>query len=389
MINRQVSPLASLLLLSAIFFLNFFGRIFFSPLLPELEQNLGLTHGQAGLFFFIISCGYFFSLSGSGFVSASIGHKQAIIWSMIGIGFSLALLSLVDAMPLLYLSFFLLGLSAGIYLPSAITTISTLFRPHQWGRAFAVHEIAPNLAFLLAPLYVALLLPLMSWQQAVLLLLLFIGLATLLYQLFGFNIQEKPAPPNLLLCLGLMGRRDFWLMVLLFSMGITGTLGIYSILPTFLVSQHGFDEQTANVLVATSRLPTLATALAGGYLADRFGNRQTISLVLLGTGAATILLGQGHDLLKLYVFLQPLIAVCFFPAAFALVSHIGPVETRGVIVSFTVPLSFVIGGGVIPAFITWMADNGRFGTAIILTGCLIGSGGLLVHLIGEESRQHE
>lgn len=385
---RPGSPLFSLLLLSGIFSLNFFSRIFFAPLLPALEQDLSLSHGQAGLFFFIVSCGYFISLSGSGFVSARIGHKQSIVLSMAGTGLSLIVLSLVTAPPVLRVSFFFLGLSAGIYLPSAITTISTLFEPRQWGRAFGVHELAPNLAFLLAPLYVAALLPHMPWPRTVQILTLFVLLAAGLYGLFGCKLKDKPDPPDLLLCRKLIGHREFWLMIFLFSMGITGTLGIYSILPTFLVSEHGFSEQAANLLVGTSRIPTLATALAGGFLADRFGNRLTITLVLVCTGGATMLLSQGQELLTFYICLQPVIAVCFFPAAFALLSQTGPVETRGVIVSFTVPLSFVIGGGVIPAFITRMADGGRFATAILLTGGLIAAGSLLVRLIREEASQN-
>lgn len=382
---RSGSAIVSLLLLGGIFSLNFFARIFVSPLLPELEQALALSHGQAGLFFFFISCGYFLSLIGSGFISARIGHKRSIVLSMVGIGLSLGLISLTKVLLILRLSFFLLGLAAGLYLPSAITTISSLFQPRQWGKAFAVHELAPNLAFLTAPIYVALLLPHLSWQQLIQLPIVFILLAAGLYTIFGSNIQEKTAAPDLSLCRNLFGRREFWLMVILFSMGITGTLGIYSILPTYLVSAHGFSEQEANLLVGASRLPTLVTALAGGFLADRFGNRQTISLVLFCTGAMTVLLGTGQELLKLYVYLQPIIAVCFFPAAFALLSHIGALETRSVTVSLTIPIAFVLGGGIIPATITRMADYGRFETAIILTGCLIASGGLLVHCIGTDT----
>jgi len=304
---------------------------------------------------------------------------------MVGIGCSLALLSLVATLPILRLSFFLLGLSAGIYLPSAITTISTLFQPRQWGSAFGVHEIAPNLAFLTAPLYVALLLPHCSWQQPVKLLAVFAFLAAGLYGFFGCSIEEKPKPPDLKLYLTLISRRDIWLMIILFSMGITGTLGIYSVLPTFLVSVHGLSEQTANLLVGSSRLPTLATALVGGFIADRFGNKKTICLVLVCTGCATILLGQGEEFLNFYIFLQPIIAVCFFPAAFALISHIGSAATRNIIISFTLPLSFVLGGGIMPAVITQMADHDKFAFAIILTGCFITCGGLLVHFVQEKA----
>lgn len=381
---RPGSAVVSLLLLGGIFSLNFFSRIFVSPLLPEFERTLHLSHGQAGLFFFFISCGYFLALVGSGFISARIGHKRAIILSMIGIGLSLGLLSLTNILPILRFSFFLLGLFAGLYLPSAVTTISSLFQPHQWGRAFAVHELAPNLAFLTAPLYVAAMLPHLSRQQIIQLPIILIIFSAGLYAIFGSDTQKKTAPPDLKLYRDLFGRREFWLMVLLFSLGITGTLGIYSILPTYLVSEHGFSEQGANLLVGASRLPTLATALAGGFLADRFGNRQVIRLVLLCTGGATVLLGTGGELLKFYVWLQPVIAVCFFPAAFALLSHLGSVETRSVTVSLTIPFAFVLGGGIVPAAITWLADYGKFETAIILTGCLLASGGLLVHGMGKK-----
>ena len=37
------------------FFLNFIGRIIFAPLMPTIEQDLGLTHSQAGSLFFLIA----------------------------------------------------------------------------------------------------------------------------------------------------------------------------------------------------------------------------------------------------------------------------------------------------------------------------------------------
>jgi len=374
-------PLLSLLLLSAIFFLNFFSRIFLAPLLPELETCLHLSHGQAGLFFLILSCGYFVALSGSGFISARIGHKGSIVLALSGAGVALTILSLVSELSVLRLSFFFLGLSAGMYLPAAITTISSLFDSHQWGRAFAVHELAPNLAFLIAPLYLALLLPHLSWQHAVQILTLFLFAAAALYAYCGHNIPLKPQPPDLHLCRQLIRQKGFWFLILLFSLGITGTLGIYSILPTFMVSEHGYNIHSANLLVGTSRLPSLATALAGGFLADRFGSRLTITLVLLSTGGLTILLAQGKELLTLYICLQPVLAVCFFPAAFALLSQITPPATRGLLVSFTIPLAFVLGSGVIPAFITQMADHGQFASAIQLSGGLIVAGSLLPYHI--------
>ena len=46
--------LPSLLLLTSIFFLNFFARVIFSPLLPAIEKSLSLSHSKAGTIFLII-----------------------------------------------------------------------------------------------------------------------------------------------------------------------------------------------------------------------------------------------------------------------------------------------------------------------------------------------
>ena len=364
-------PATSLLLLAGIFFFNFFARIFFAPLLPELEIRLGLNHGQAGLFFLFISCGYFAALLSSNLVSARLGHKKTILVSIAGISLSLALISTTPSSLLFRPSFFLLGASAGLYLPSAVATISSLFHPGQMGRAFGVHELAPNLAFVAAPLYVALLLPHFGWQQVIRLLLPLLLATGILYAVVGQDFDHKAAPPTLKMYTALFSTRSFWLMVLLFSVGITSTLGIYSVLPTYLVSVHGFDEQQTNLLIAATRVPTVLAALAGGFLADRFGKRRAMGLVLAGSGLVTILLGQNLSLVRIAIWLQPIIAVCFFPAGFAMLSQIGPPKARSIVVSLTIPLAFVIGGGLVPAIITRLADHGLFAAAISGTGLII------------------
>ncbi len=139
-----------ILLLAFIFYLNFVSRIILAPLLPAIEHSLAISHGQAGTLFLCISSGYFISLPCSGFVSARLGHKWSIVATMAAISISMLFVSLASTLPFLQLSFFILGLSAGPYLPSAIATITELCPPGQLGKALGLHEIAPNLAFLSA-----------------------------------------------------------------------------------------------------------------------------------------------------------------------------------------------------------------------------------------------
>ena len=114
-------------------------------------------------------------------------------------------------------------------------------------------------------------------------------------------------------------------MTLLFMVGISSTMGIYTMLPLFLVSEHGMDRSLANELIGLSRVLSIAMALLAGVFNDRLGSKRTLMIVLLLSGTMTILLGMAPGFWTvLLVFLQPLMAVSFFPAAFALLFHCRP-----------------------------------------------------------------
>jgi NNP family nitrate/nitrite transporter-like MFS transporter len=381
--------LAPILLLAFIFFLNFISRIILAPLLPAIEHSLAISHGQAGTLFLCISSGYFISLPCSGFVSARLGHKRAIVATMMAISLAMLLVSISSTLTFLQLSFFVLGLSAGPYLPSAIATITEICQPHQLGKALGLHEIAPNLAFLSAPLLAAWLLPKLHWQMVTLFLASTTAVAALLYSLVGTDSQLKGTAPNFSNCRELMIQPAFWLMVILFAMGISATLGVYSVLPMFLVSEQGMDKEAANTLVGISRITTLVTAFLGGWLADRFGFKKTMAVVLLLSGLLTVCIGLGPArLLPIWIWLQPLIAVCFFAPGFALLSQTGPTGSRNIVISLTIPSAFVLGGGMVPAAIARLADSGYFSLGLTLTGLFIASGCLLVILLPSDQLNH-
>jgi NNP family nitrate/nitrite transporter-like MFS transporter len=75
--------------------------------------------------------------------------------------------------------------------------------------------------------------------------------------------------------------------------------------------------------------------------------------------------------ISVFVFIQPMIAVCFPPAALVALSLIGPHETRNIAVSITIPFAFLIGGGMLPILIGILGDAGAFGLGIVIVGGLI------------------
>ncbi|MBW2596078.1 MAG: hypothetical protein JRC93_08910, partial [Deltaproteobacteria bacterium] len=80
------AQLAPILFLTAIFFLNFLARIILSPLIPAIEKDMSLGHGEVGSFFLFITIGYFISLVGSGFIYSRISHRMTVAVSSVAVG---------------------------------------------------------------------------------------------------------------------------------------------------------------------------------------------------------------------------------------------------------------------------------------------------------------
>ena len=335
--SAQLTPL---LLLTSIFFVNFMARIVLSPLMTRVESDLAISHAEAGSLFLSISLGYFISLIGSGFISSRLTHKHTVIVSETALGLVLLFTSFSSGLGTMRLGVFMLGIAAGPYLPSGIATLTTLFQSRQWGRAIAIHELAPNLSFVLAPLICEVVLYKYSWRAVFRVLGIAALLLPLVFARYGRGGEFHGEPVGYASFRNLLLKPAFWVMVILFSLGISSTLGVYAMLPLYLVTEHGMDRNWANTLIALSRVSGIGVTLAGGWATDRFGPQR----------------------------------VFFFPAGLAALSMVSSVKERNIAVSLTVPLAFMVGGGAVPTFIGLMGDVHSFGWGIALVGGLILTG---------------
>lgn len=377
--RRHLGPI---LFLTAIFFVNFIARIIPSPLMPTIEKDLNLDHGQAGSLFLLIASGYFLSLTTSGFVSHRLRHRKTILLSCAALGITFLGTSLSGSLSSLRAGLFLMGMAAGLYLPSGIASITSLVAPKHWGKAISIHELAPNLAFVCAPLFSELVLSRASWRAMVGLVggaSLLLGLAFSRFSRAGDFPGQKPSFGALR---PLLGQSSLWIMILLFSIGISGSQGIYSMLPLYLVSEQGMGESWANSLLALSRIPTPALALAGGWASDRFGLRRTMTVSLLLTGLSTLLLGLAPSSWIVWViFVQAGLSVCFFPAALAAMSLIGPPQSRNVVISVIISMAFLVGAGGAPTLIGILGKTDSFAHGISVVGTLLVLAGVLASFI--------
>jgi NNP family nitrate/nitrite transporter-like MFS transporter len=157
------------------------------------------------------------------------------------------------------------------------------------------------------------------------------------------------------------------------------TAGLFAMMPLFLVNERSMALSTANTLVGLSQLSGLFMAFCGGWMADRFGQKATIAVLLLLAGFCTVLIGWLQGIwMVVIIFIQPALITAFYPAAFAAVSRIAPPSMRSVSNALAPSTAFLIGGGLIPALIGYAGESGSFALGISLLGCFIMLGPVLV-----------
>jgi predicted MFS family arabinose efflux permease len=383
--NKAIPPL---LALTGIFFLNFLTRIILSPFLIFILEDFQLTKAQAGELFLLLSLGYSIGLLGSTFVSSRIEHGKVVVISALGIGVCLCLAALSPSILWLRVSLLGAGLFGGLYFPSGFSLLTSMVNPRHWGKAIAIHEIAPNLSFVMAPLLAEIFIRTgLGWRW----MLVFVGVyalvAFILFRRFCRCPKERSQRPNPSGYLKVVSNPAFWVLVLLFSLAIGSTQGVFAQTPLYLVTTHDFDPGLVNYLLSFSRVSGIFLVFWAGMLVDRLGVKKALLIFMSLTGLFTAALGVfTGNLLVASVIIQPTMACCYFPAGFAALSGSFPLESRPVAISLIVPTAVLTGGGVIPTMLGYFGDKDMFGMGfVLLGGIIILSAGAVSFLAGKQA----
>ena len=135
-----------------LFLLNYMSRSTLTPLLVSIEKDLGIGHAQATSLLLMQSAGFSSALAVSGFLLSRFKPRQIAAIPLGIAGCILLLMPLVHTLGQARLVFVAFGLGVGFYFPAGMATLSSLVFPKDWGKAVAIHELAPNTGFILIPL---------------------------------------------------------------------------------------------------------------------------------------------------------------------------------------------------------------------------------------------
>jgi MFS family permease len=156
----------------------------------------------------------------------------------------------------------------------------------------------------------------------------------------------------------------------LFAVSIGLGLGLYTMMPLFLVSDVGMERLPANLITGLSRISGLFSVFLAGALADRIGRPRTVLFSLAAAGICAVVLGlvRGPWFTPALIFLQSAFAASFYPAGFSLLSSVFPLPIRNVAVSMVLMFATLVGAGAVPPLIGFLADTVSFSFAFSAAG---------------------
>lgn len=371
-IERLQEALPHVLILAVMAFFSMYARTVLSPLLVPIQLDLGIGPARATRLFLPLSILYSLAMLFSGFLVERIEHRTNISLSITVLGLGLLVLSVSRSFRMMAIAFGMIGAGAGVYVPSGVSTVTALVDDRIRGKAVSFHELGPNSSFVVAPLVVAALgsiggwrlVPAASGALAILCAVLFARTAV-----GGRFHGQRPRLDNV----GALVRKpELWILTAYFALAASSTLGVYSILPTYLVRVHGLEQQLVNLLLSLSRISGIAMVFLSGILVDRFGSRRLITGVLAITGTLTIGLGAfSGSILVVLVFLQPVVISAFFPAAIHAVADLGDPSLRNVAVSVMIPMVNLVSTGLFPSLMGYLTEQGTVALGFIVLGALV------------------
>jgi len=359
-----------LFLFWSLWYLNFSTRTIISPLLPVIEDELAISHAAAGGFSLYLSIGYTISLLLAGMLSSRIGYKQSIALSSAILVTSLAFLKFATAYAFMAIAFLFIGLGSGFYIPSAVPLITTAFDRVHWGKSLSFHETAPSFSLLSIPLLTIVALRFVEWKNLFVVLSVACLAVGLLFWVFSPDHHYLREPS--ISFSRLFRRRDFWAMAALWAFVSASGLGIYNVIPLFLVKENQIQFELANTMLGLSRIGGLCVTVLAGLFVDRYGVSKILLLVLLATGLSTIGLAVARSALFLFVILilQASIYPAFYPVALVAVSKLTSSNERSIFTGASAAIGVIFGIGLAPVILGAVADAWNFRIGFFSLGLL-------------------
>ncbi len=354
-------------------------RMIIGPVLPLVEDDLGITHEQAGRIFLFLSVGYTVSLLSVPFWSRLLGYRRALQVGLIALLGSLVLMRWAPNLLTVCALTFCIGLTTGTVLPSAIPLITAAYGKEQWGKSIGLFDSAAPGGQFVAPLIAVLVLSFFSWRYV------FWGMAAIgavILLLFLATAPKKEPETDRAggSIVAVLRNRSLITLGGLWILASGSALGAGFLFPVYLVKERGMDLSSANQYFALGRGLGMVTAVYAGFLADRFQCRTLLGWILALSGASLVGVALWPDNVGVGVFvvIEGLVVNMFFPVGLIMIARLTAAGIRGAATGIVIGTGAAFGFGLTPWALGAVADVWSFQGGISILGAVAMTACLLV-----------
>jgi FSR family fosmidomycin resistance protein-like MFS transporter len=268
-------------------------------MLPFIRQDMMLNYFQAGLLVSAYSITSGLSQILGGWIGDRIRHRwMSITLGLIGVGICGLAAGMMYSFESLLVAMVFMGIFAGAYHPAAVPAISSLFGD-QRGKAIGLHMIGGAIGFGLGPFIGTAIAATIGWHVAFILLSIPALAAGVSVAVWLRKIEPDIPRHTAAADRGKQAGADspsIWQVlkkvsvVFILVIVVTFTSGsLLPFIPLYMVDHYNLSATMAAVWTSILRASGILGGLFGGWLSDRWGNRNAVLLALIAIGPAILL----------------------------------------------------------------------------------------------------
>lgn len=265
------------------------GEQLLSPLFPVTRDELGLSLGDGGIAFGVLTASIAVANLLGGAMLTRTGPLTAIQASTVATMIGSVIAATADGLGQLVVAQLFMGLGAGLFFPAGLQLIARIAGPSRRGMAMGMYGVAFSIALTVAAVLGAAGAS-EGWRIA-----FWIGGGIAVVALavsLGIRQGREPGPhPGPIDWRAVAG-----MPTVVGAVGAVCQYGSIPFLTTFAVDRWGLREASAAIVLAVGRVISIMAKLVAGASADRIGpmrSARRTSALLVATGLGWVLLPGG------------------------------------------------------------------------------------------------
>jgi predicted MFS family arabinose efflux permease len=269
----------------------------FAPLLPSLQQDMGMNYTQLGLFTGLYGLLAMLLSVPAGLSARRFGEKPVLVLGLVGVAVGSVMLGTAQdfASAITFRGLTIFGYRFAFV--CVLIAVALTAPPALRGRTMGVLGATSAMASVVGSPLGGALVDDYGWRTAI---LGYAGMALL--GALAFGLLYRPVPQDLPRAADHAtaaggGRSAFrspalWLLALVVGLGGFGQFTITHFVPSVAKSEFGLDARAAGIIISTGYLAAIAMNLVVGVLADRFNKLAVLAgmfvLLVCASGSMTI-----------------------------------------------------------------------------------------------------